>query len=160
MRKHRLQDMSWMEAEEAFKRADTVIVPVGTLHAHGPIPIGIDARSVEKLADEVGRRTGLMVLPVLAYGENDKMKHYPGTITIDQHLIEAVYTAVTAATTTPCFGPAGRHGASACWSPSWNGAASRRLSCHSCSRKAISRRSLALPSWRSPSPSTGRRSRT
>ena len=94
MRKHRLQDMSWMEAEEAFKRADTVIVPVGTLHAHGPIPIGIDARSVEKLADEVGRRTGLMVLPVLAYGENDKMKHYPGTITIDQHLIEAVYADI------------------------------------------------------------------
>jgi len=69
-------------------------VPVGTLHAHGPIPIGIDARSVEKLADEVGRRTGLMVLPVLAYGENDKMKHYPGTITIDQHLIEAVYADI------------------------------------------------------------------
>ena len=94
MRKHRLQDMSWMEAEEAFKRVDTAIVPVGTLHAHGPIPIGIDARSVEKLADEVGKRTGLIVLPVLAYGENDKMKHYPGTITIDQHLIEAVYTEI------------------------------------------------------------------
>jgi hypothetical protein len=86
--------MSWMEAEEAFKRVDTAIVPVGTLHAHGPIPIGIDARSVEKLADEVGKRTGLIVLPVLAYGENDKMKHYPGTIVIDQHLIEAVYTDI------------------------------------------------------------------
>jgi creatinine amidohydrolase len=94
MRKHRLQDMSWMEAEEAFKRVDTVIVPVGTLHAHGPIPIGIDARSVEKLADEVGKRTGLIVLPVLAYGENDKMKQYPGTIMIDQHVIEAVYTDI------------------------------------------------------------------
>jgi creatinine amidohydrolase len=94
MRKHRLQDMSWMEAEEAFKRVDTAIVPVGTLHAHGPIPIGIDARSVEKLADEVGKRTGLIVLPVVAYGENDKMKQYPGTIMIDQHVIEAVYTDI------------------------------------------------------------------
>jgi hypothetical protein len=83
-----------MEAQEAFKRADTAIVPVGTLHAHGPIPIGIDARSVEKLAEEVGKRTGLMVLPVLAYGENDKMKEYPGSITIRAHVIEAVYTDV------------------------------------------------------------------
>jgi creatinine amidohydrolase len=94
MKKFRLQDMSWMEAEAAFKRTDTVIVPVGTLHAHGPIPIGIDARSVEKLAEEVGKRTGLMVLPVLAYGENDKMKQYPGSITIGQHVIEAVYTDI------------------------------------------------------------------
>jgi hypothetical protein len=94
MTKYRLQDMSWMEAQEAFKRRDTAIVPVGTLHAHGPIPIGIDARSVEKLAEEVGKRTGLMVLPVMAYGENDKMKEYPGSITISQHVIEAVYTDI------------------------------------------------------------------
>src|SRR5437588_852306 len=39
MKKHRLHEMSWMEAEEAFKRADTVLMPVGTLHAHGPTPI-------------------------------------------------------------------------------------------------------------------------
>ena len=90
MKKYRLQDMSWMEAQEAFQRSDTVVVPVGTLHAHGPIPIGIDARSVEKLSEEVGKRTGLMVLPVLAYGENDKMKDYPGSITIGQDVIEVV----------------------------------------------------------------------
>lgn len=91
MPKYRLQDMSWMEAAEAFRRNDTVIVPVGTLHSHGPTPIGIDARSVEVLADRLGRRTGLMVLPVQAYGENDKMKAYPGTITIRADVIEAVY---------------------------------------------------------------------
>jgi creatinine amidohydrolase len=94
MKKHRLQDMSWMEAEEAFKRSDTVLVPVGTLHGHGPIPIGIDARSVERLADEVGKRTGLMVLPLLAYGENDKMREYPGSIAIGQHVLEAFYTDI------------------------------------------------------------------
>jgi creatinine amidohydrolase/Fe(II)-dependent formamide hydrolase-like protein len=86
--------MSWMEAAEAFRRSDTVIVPVGTLHAHGPTPIGIDARSVEVLADRLGRRTGLMVLPVQSYGENDKMKAYPGTITIRADVIEAVYVDI------------------------------------------------------------------
>ena len=94
MKKHRLQEMSWMEAEEAFHRSDTVIMPVGTLHGHGPTPIGIDASSVDKLADAVGQKTGLVTLPLLPYGENDKMRDYPGSITITQQTLEAVYTDI------------------------------------------------------------------
>ncbi len=41
--KFRLWDMSWKEAEEAFKRSDTAILPVGTFHGHGPTPISIDS---------------------------------------------------------------------------------------------------------------------
>jgi creatinine amidohydrolase len=94
MKKHQLWDMSWKEAEEAFKHSDTVILPVGTLHGHGPTPIGIDARSVERLADEVGRRTGMVILPTVPYGENDKMRDYPGSIAIGQHTLEAFYTDI------------------------------------------------------------------
>ena len=94
MKKHRLDEMSWVEAEEAFKKADTVIMPVGTLHAHGPTPIGIDASSVGRLADEVGRRTGLITLPLLFYCENDKMREYPGSLAISQGVLEAFYTDI------------------------------------------------------------------
>jgi len=94
MNKYRLAEMSWVEAEEAFKRSDTVIIGVGTLHGHGPTPIGIDASSVEKLADEVGQRTGLMVLPPLYYGENDKMREYPGSLAISQDVLERFYTDI------------------------------------------------------------------
>jgi creatinine amidohydrolase len=94
MLKHRLRDMSWMEAQEAFKRSDTVLMPVGTLHGHGPTPIGIDGTSVERLADEVGKRTGLLTLPLLPYGENDKMKLYPGSIAIGPAVLEAFYTDI------------------------------------------------------------------
>ena len=89
--KHRLWDMSWMEAEEAYKRCDTVILPVGTLHGHGPTPISIDASSVEWLADELGKRTGLVTLPVLPYGENDKQKYYSGSISISPDTLEKFY---------------------------------------------------------------------
>jgi len=92
MKKFRLDEMSWVEAEEAFKKSDTVIMPVGTLHGHGPTPIGIDASSVGRLADEVGRRTGLTTLPLLSYGENDKMRDYPGSLAISQGVLEAFYT--------------------------------------------------------------------
>jgi Creatinine amidohydrolase len=94
MKKHRLAEMSWVEAEEAFRRSDTVIVAVGTLHGHGPTPIGIDAASVERLADEVGRRTRLMTLPPLYYGENDKMREYPGSLAISQGVLEEFYTDI------------------------------------------------------------------
>jgi hypothetical protein len=80
--------MSWKEAEEAFKRSDTVIMPVGTFHGHGPTPISIDTSSVEYLADEMGKRTGLVTLPVVPFGENEKQKHYPGSIAINEEVFE------------------------------------------------------------------------
>ena len=92
--KFKLWDMSWMEAEEAFKRSDTVILPVGTLHGHGPTPISIDSSSVEWLAEEVGKRTGLVTLPLIPYGENDKQKYYPGSITIEPETLERFYIDV------------------------------------------------------------------
>ena len=92
--KHNLWDMSWMEAEEAFKKSDTVILPLGSLHSHGPIPIGIDSTLPEKLAEEVAKRTGLLYLPVVTYGENQKMKYYPGSITLKPETNENVYVDI------------------------------------------------------------------
>jgi len=92
--KHRLEEMSWKEAEDAFRLTDTVIMAVGTLHSHGPTPLGHDTISTAWIADEVGKRTGLVTLPALHYGENDKMAHYPGTITINRDVVEAVYTDI------------------------------------------------------------------
>src|SRR5207302_7417560 len=92
MKKHRLHEMSWMEAQEAFRKSDTVIMPVGTLHAHGPTPIGIDASSVEALADEVGRGTGPRPPPPLCNGGKEKMREYPASITIVRGPLEAFYT--------------------------------------------------------------------
>ncbi len=89
--KHRLWDMSWMEAEDAFKSSDIAILPVGTLHGHGPTPISIDSSSVEWLSEEVGKRAGVVTLPLLPYGENDKQKFYPGTIAIQPQTLERFY---------------------------------------------------------------------
>jgi len=92
--KYKLWDMSWREAQEAFQKTDTAIVPVGTGHGHGPTPIGIDTASIEKLADEVGKRTGIITLPPLPFGENDMMKNYPGSITIRLSVLENFYTDI------------------------------------------------------------------
>jgi hypothetical protein len=83
--------MSWKEAEEAFQKSDTVILPVGTLHGHGPTPISVDSSSVEEIAIAVGKKTGLVTLPLLPYGENEKQKFYPGSIAINAITLENVY---------------------------------------------------------------------
>ncbi len=89
--KHRLWDMSWKEAEEAFRTCDVAILPVGTLHGHGPTPISIDSSSVQWLADKVGERTGIVTLPLVPYGENDKQKYYPGSVCIGPDTLERFY---------------------------------------------------------------------
>lgn len=92
--KFRLWDMSWMQAEEAFKRSDTAILPVGTFHGHGPTPISIDSSSVAWLSEKVGERTGLVTLPLIPFGENDKQKFYPGSITIAPETLERFYVDI------------------------------------------------------------------
>ncbi len=89
--KYNLGKMSHMEAEEALKKSDTVILPVGTLHGHGPPPIDIDSSSVEWLADEVGKKIGMVTIPVVWYGENEKQKYYPGSIVIGEETLQHYY---------------------------------------------------------------------
>ena len=53
MRKYLLDEMTWKEAEEAFKRTDVAIIPLGCTHAHGlAVPLGSD----HILAEEVSKR--------------------------------------------------------------------------------------------------------
>lgn len=92
--KFKLWDMSWKEAEEAFEKSDTAIIPVGTFHGHGPTPISIDSSSVAWLAEKVGKRTGLITLPLIPFGENDKQKFYPGSITIAPETLERFYVDI------------------------------------------------------------------
>ena len=92
--KFKLWDMSWKEAEEAFNRSDMVILPVGTIHGHGPTPISIDSSSVERLAEEVGKKTCTITLPLVAYGENEKQKYYPGSIAISVNTLEHFYVDI------------------------------------------------------------------
>lgn len=77
-----INEMPWRKAEEYFRANDTVIFPIGCLHAHDHIPLGIDNMSVEVLARRVGERTGTLVMPTLNYGWMPQYMDYPGTVTI------------------------------------------------------------------------------
>ena len=60
----RLRDLTWREFRELVPaRFDTVVLPVGTLEAHGGIPLGTDIIIPEYLAERLAERLPLVIAP-------------------------------------------------------------------------------------------------
>lgn len=73
--------------DEIGKR-NAAILPIGAVEAHGPhLPIGTDNLLAERLADELGKRTDSLVLPLLPYGQVWSLKHFPGSIHVSNESI-------------------------------------------------------------------------
>jgi len=65
----RLARLNWMEMGEWVPaEIDTVLVPVGTLEAHGILSLGTDNEIPSRLAEAVAARVNALVAPVIPYG--------------------------------------------------------------------------------------------
>lgn len=90
MNKVRLQDLTWVEAEEKLKAGVPVIVPFGSQEQHGPhAPMG-DFIITEAVAVAAAERAGALVAPVIAGGYSEYFKPYPGTISLRSSTLGAV----------------------------------------------------------------------
>ncbi len=88
----RLDRLSWPEAAAWFRRDPRLLLPVGTCLQHGPhLPLGADTIVVERLAEEVSQRTGILVAPTLAYGvSSDLEQSYAGTASLERKTLHRV----------------------------------------------------------------------
>lgn len=87
----KLADLSWPQVQEALKTNPVVIIPIGTIEAHGPgLPLDVDAHTVWSIAEAVGERTGALVAPVVSYGYSSTWTHYPGTISLKAETLDRV----------------------------------------------------------------------
>jgi creatinine amidohydrolase len=78
-----LEEMSMKEFEQKIKKHKTVIIPVGSLEAHGPhLPLGTDTIEVYEIAKQVARSTAVFVAPPLWYGVCRSTSKHPGTVGI------------------------------------------------------------------------------
>ena len=79
----RLHHKSWVTVSEGLEESDTVIVPLGSLEAHGAHkPVGCCYLLAEAASRDVGEKTGVTVTPVVPFGVSDSYKNFPGTVTV------------------------------------------------------------------------------
>lgn len=79
------EELSWERiAAVRDTGMDMVILPIGATEQHGlHLPVGVDTFSARAVAEGVSARTGVPVLPTLAYGCSlGHSKKWPGTISL------------------------------------------------------------------------------
>lgn len=80
----RLQHLSWLTLQELVpEKTDTIILPVGTLEAHGSSCVGTDNFIPETIAEGIAERINALVAPTVNYGITKSLYRYPGGSTID-----------------------------------------------------------------------------
>jgi creatinine amidohydrolase len=85
-----LTDLNWMEVGELVPgRISTVLLPVGTLEAHGVTANGADILVPDSMALRLAARLDALVAPTINYGVNTALDEYPGTFGVTEELLEA-----------------------------------------------------------------------
>jgi len=84
----RIFRLNWSELKELRKSINKVILPVGTIEAHGLTSLGTDAAIPERLSIELAEPLNALVLPTVNYGITSSLLPYAGSINIDDKTFE------------------------------------------------------------------------
>ena len=83
-----LWEMTYEEAGEAFKEADFIVLPTGSIEQHSiHLPLSTDSIRAEELTKYLVTHSGdlrMVMLPTLYYGQSNHHIHFPGTITFSE----------------------------------------------------------------------------
>ncbi len=78
-----LTDLTWKDVEEYLKKRKDVILPFGSVEEHGyHLPLSTDSDIAVSICEELGKRTGVLVAPVVWYGVSNTTRGYPGTVMV------------------------------------------------------------------------------
>ena len=84
-----LQEMNWVDVEGYLEGSDMVIIPLGSTEQHGPhLPLGSDYYQSFAMAEEISKRTQVVVAPVLLVGYSEYHSGFPGTISVKRETME------------------------------------------------------------------------
>ena len=80
----RLEKLTWIEAEEAFRKYDVVIIPLGAItKEHGPhLPLNNDWIMAEYLTRRVAEQVPAIILPTIQYSYYPSFIEYPGSVSL------------------------------------------------------------------------------
>jgi creatinine amidohydrolase len=90
-----MNDINWMEFRELVPaKIETVLLPTGTLEAHGVANNGADNTAPVAIAREMAQRINAMVAPVLNYGVTGSLDAFPGSMRISEPAYRAFVTDI------------------------------------------------------------------
>lgn len=85
--------LNWRDIKE-MGDIRTCILPVGTIEAHGIIPLGTDIDIPESLSNDMAEELNAFVLPSMPYGITNSLLPYPGSIDISEEAFSRIITDV------------------------------------------------------------------
>ncbi|UCG60563.1 MAG: creatininase family protein [Candidatus Zixiibacteriota bacterium] len=78
-----LQKLNSIQIKEMVPaEIDTVLLPVGTVEAHGSACLGTDNLIPEAIAESIAGRLNALIAPTISYGITKSLYRYPGGFTI------------------------------------------------------------------------------
>jgi creatinine amidohydrolase len=91
----KLEDMNWMEFGESVPgKIDTVILPVGTIEAHGVTNLGTDVSIPVFIAERIAEDLNAIIAPPVYYGITGSLYSYPGSLTVSPPVFESYLTEI------------------------------------------------------------------
>jgi creatinine amidohydrolase len=92
----RLENLTWIEAEEAFNQYEVVVIPLGArTKEHGPhLPLNNDWIMAEYLTERVASEVPVIIMPALQYGYYPSFTEYPGSVTLELETFRDVVTEI------------------------------------------------------------------
>ncbi len=86
---YKLENLNWMEFKELVpKKIETVILPVGTIEAHGVISLGTDVQIPQKIAEMTAEDLKAIIAPPVYYGVTRSLYFYPGSLSVTSQTFE------------------------------------------------------------------------
>src|SRR6185503_19290435 len=83
-------DLNWMEFRELVPRnISTVLLPTGTLEAHGVENNGADVTAPQAIARHMAARVNALIAPVVPYGVTGSLDAYAGAFSISEKAYRA-----------------------------------------------------------------------
>jgi len=80
----KIENLTWIEAEEILKEYDVVLIPLGArTKEHGPhMPLNTDWILAEYLAERVAAEVPVVLMPTIQYGYYPSFLEYPGSVSL------------------------------------------------------------------------------
>ena len=96
-RTRKLEELNWMEFKRLVpKQTDAVLLPVGTIEAHGVTGLGTDNQIPSSIAQRIAAPVKALIAPTIPYGITRTLLPYPGSLTIPPETFERYVAEVAA----------------------------------------------------------------